>query len=215
MPVTLIKTNWNAGNLEFQDSSRNVILTFDSANRKVTIPSGSKLDLSGATGTLLFAAGEIVAVDLATDAVETVKIKDLNVTEAKLALASLTGLVAAVVADANVIGGLPVIHRITVASGANADVDVAFTHKTRVIRAWSVLSGAGTTGSTLQVKNVTTAITEAIDLASVSDKVLTDFAEIDNAQHEIAASANLRVTSASTSADFPGAEVYVMGLRVA
>ena len=215
MPVTLIKTKWNAGNLEFLDNSGNVILTWDSANRKITIPSGSKIDVSAATGLILLAAGEIVAADLATDSVETLKIKALAVTEAKLALASLTGLVVAVAADANVIGAVPLIHRVLLASGADADVDVLLTHKTRIIRAWCILKGAGTTGSIITIKNVTTAITEALDLAAVGDKDETPFATYDDAQHEIAAAANLRVSYASTSADFPGAEVYVEGLRVA
>ncbi len=215
MPVTLIKTKWNAGNLEILDNSGNVIATLDSANRKVTIPSGSKFDLSAATGLLVLAAGEIVATDLATDSVETAKIKALAVTEAKLALASLTGLVAAVVADGNVIGGIKLTHRVLLASGANADVDVTLTHKSRVIHAWLVMKGAGTTGSIVTVKNVTTAITEAIDVAAASDKDERPFLSIDDAQHEIAAAANLRVSFASTGGDFPGAEVYVDVLRVA
>jgi hypothetical protein len=44
MPVTLIKTAWNAGNLDFQDSSGSIIATFDSANRKLNLPSGSTLE---------------------------------------------------------------------------------------------------------------------------------------------------------------------------
>jgi hypothetical protein len=102
-----------------------------------------------------------------------------------------------------------------VPSGANGNVDVALTHKTRVTKAWFVMKGAGTAGCTLQVQNVTTAITEAFDCAASVDKAVNNFATIDDAQHEIAAGANLRVVKASTGGNFPGAELYVEGLRVA
>ena len=135
-------------------------------------------------------------------------------TEAKITPASLTGLVAKVIADANVIGALPLIHRKTMASGADANVDIALTYKSRVIRAWFVMKGAGTTGCTLQLKNVTTAITEAYNCASSSDKDLCAWASIDDAQQEITAGTNLRISSHSTGGDFPGAEVYVEVVRV-
>ena len=51
---------------------------------KITVESGGSIDASAATGGIVFAAGEIVAADLATDAVETAKIKALAVTQAKL-----------------------------------------------------------------------------------------------------------------------------------
>lgn len=40
---------WSSGNLITKDSSGNIIYTEDAANRKVTFPSGSTLDLSAAT----------------------------------------------------------------------------------------------------------------------------------------------------------------------
>jgi len=157
----------------------------------------------------------VTAAKLAADAAETAKIKDLNVTEAKLALASLTGLIAALVVDANVIGGLMVVHRIALASGADADVDVALTHKTRIIDAVFTLKGAGTTGSIITVKNVTTAMSDVIDVAAGGNNGVFRPSTMDDAQIEIAAAANLRVSYASTSADFPGAEGYIIGMRVA
>lgn len=129
--------------------------------------------------------------------------------------ATMTGTDAATVANVNVIGGVPLVHRILLASGANADVDVALTHKSRFIGVKVVLKGAGTAGSVVTVKNVTTAITNAIDVSGGADKAVFNEGTIDDAQHEIAAAANLRVTYASTGGDFPGAEVYVTVLRVA
>ncbi len=129
--------------------------------------------------------------------------------------ANTTGADVAVVADVNVVGGLLVAHRILLASGADADVDVLLTHKTRVVDVVIVLKGAGTTGADVQVQNVTTAITDLIDVSSGSDEDVFRPASIDDAQQEIAAAANLRVAYSSTGADFPGAEVTVIGYRVA
>lgn len=140
-------------------------------------------------------AGSIGAVEIANDA--------------------LTGAHAAEVADANVVGGLLVMHRILLASGADANVDVALTEKTRIVDVLVVLKGAGTTGSDVQVQNVTTAITDLIDVSAGADKAAFRPGTIDDAQQEIAAAANLRVAYSSTSADFPGAEVYVTGMKVA
>ena len=50
----------------------------------IEIESGGVVDGSAATGSITFAAGEIAAADLATDAVETAKIKAAAVTQAKL-----------------------------------------------------------------------------------------------------------------------------------
>jgi hypothetical protein len=193
MPATKVKTRWTSGNLEWLDASGNIIATWDGTNRKLTFPSGSALDLSAATGILSLAAGEIAAADLA-DAI-------------------LTGQKAAVVANANVIGGIPVVHQIDITAGALGNTDVTLTYKTRIIDAWLVLRGAGVASTTLQVKNGTNAITDAM-AASGADQALVRAASIDDAYHEIAAGGTLRVTSA-TGATQPDATVYVIGYRVA
>ena len=135
-------------------------------------------------------------------------------TEAKLDPASLTGTAAKVVANANVIGGLEVIHRIDIIAGALGNTDVVLTHKTRVTDVWLVLRGGGVSTTTLQVKNGTTnAITEAM-AASGSDKEVVRCATLDDAYWEIAGGGTLRVTSA-TGASQPDATVFVRGIRVA
>ena len=215
MPVTNIKTKWNAGNLEFQNSSGNVIAIWDSANRKLTVPSGAKLDLSEATGILLLAAGEIVAADLATNAVTTTKINALAVTAAKIAAGILDGAKQANVADANAIGGIPVLHRIDIADGASADTDVTLTHKTRILDAWLVkTAGAGGASDTITVKNGADAITDAMDI-NVADKIMVRAGEIDDAKHEIAAAGTLRIAMNKSSGNNTACTVYVLGLRVA
>jgi hypothetical protein len=67
------------------------------------------------------------------------ELADLGVTQAKLAVgaagAGLTGLVAKFVADVNVIGGIPVVHRIAIAD-AVADTTLVLTHKTQILDIW-------------------------------------------------------------------------------
>jgi len=125
---------------------------------------------------------------------------------------ALTGTKVGTVADANVVGGIPVLHRINIAAGALGNTDVVLTHKTRVIDAWLVLKGAGVSTTTLQVKNGTSAITNAM-AASGSDQALVRAASLDDAAWEIAAGGTLRVTSA-TGATQPDADVFVLGIRV-
>lgn len=116
------------------------------------------------------------------------------------------------VADANTVAGIPVLHRINVAAGANGDTDVVLKNKTRVIDAWVVLTGAGVTSAVLTVKNGANAITDGI-AASGADTTIDRAATIDDAQHEIAAGGTLRVTG-SGGATQPAATVYVLGVRV-
>jgi len=143
--------------------------------------------------------------DIADDAVTLAKVKD----------ASLDGTIAKEVADDNAIGGMVVVHRIELASGADADHDVTLTHKERVLDAWVALKGAGTAGSIVTFKNGANAISDAIDVSGGGDKDVFRIGEIDDAQHEIAAGGTLRVSTASTGGDFPGAEAYVLAIRVA
>lgn len=138
---------------------------------------------------------------------------DVPVVDGGLNTNSLNGTQAAVVADDNVIGGIPLLHRIDIAAGALADTDVVLTHKTRVIDAWVVLRGAGVANTTLKVQNGATTITDAMDVSG-SDKALIRAATIDDAQHEIAAGGTLRVKT-ETGATQPAATVYVLGVRVA
>jgi len=137
------------------------------------------------------------------------------VDEAMVAPNALTSTVAANVADANVIAGLPVLYRINTAGGATANTDVVLTYKTRIIDAWVVNNAAGTGSDTITVVNGTTAISDAIDISG-GDKTLARMGEIDDAQHEIAASGTLRITETDGGgADAPATTVYVLGIRVA
>jgi hypothetical protein len=115
----------------------------------------------------------------------------------------------ATVANVNIVGGIPILYRIT-ATALTGDVDVVLTYKSRVLDVWCVGTAAGGAGDTITVKNGSTAITNAIDM-NVSDKVLVRAGTIDDAQHEIDAAGTLKISGASGVT----CEVYVLAIRVA
>jgi len=160
-------------------------------------------------------AGSIGPTELAANAVETAKIAAVAVTQAKIEVgaagAGLSGLVAKFVAANNVIGGIPVIHWIQVAAGANGNTDVTLTHKTKFLYA-IVLPQTSVASATLQIKNVANAITDAM-IAAVIDVPAVP-ALIDSTYADIAAGTVLRVTGAG-GATQPDAIVIVIGIRVA
>lgn len=167
--------------------------------------------IADAAGTVSLAVGRVIAgfattIGTAADKLLMVEFAAATVTAANGADVGLTG-------NANVIGGIPVLHRVDLASGVNADTDVVLTHKTRVIDAWLVLRAAGVAACVFTVKNGATAVTDGM-AASGADKALVRAASIDDAQHEIAAGGILRVTG-SGGVSQPLATMYVLGLRVA
>lgn len=157
--------------------------------------------------------GDSMGVAMAVSATDIVVIRTSPIVLNAVADGALTGTKVGTVADANVVGGIPVLHRINIAAGALGNTDVVLTHKTRVVDAWLVLKGAGVSTTTLQVKNGTSAITDAM-AASGSDKAVVRCTQLDDAAWEIAAGGTLRVTSA-TGATQPDADVFVLGIRVA
>lgn len=118
------------------------------------------------------------------------------------------------VANANPVGGVPVVHRIDVPDGATGDIDVVLTHKTRVIDAHVVKTVAnGGAVNTVQVKNGANPITDAMSI-NINDQAIARAASIDDAQHEIAAGGTLRVTRTKAGGN-AACIVYVRGIRVA
>jgi hypothetical protein len=160
-------------------------------------------------------AGTITVTELANDAVETAKIKNVNVTEAKLAVgaagAGLTGLITKFIAAGNVVGGIPVIHWIHVTAGANGNTDITLTHKTKVVYA-VFLPSTTVAASTYQLKNVADAITDAVAVATAGTLGLPT--TWDATKTDIAAGTVLRVTGAG-GVTMPAGDVYVLGFRVA
>lgn len=135
-----------------------------------------------------------------------------TIAEAHLVAASLSGVIAKVVANANAIGGLPVLHRIDVPD-ATGDTDVTLTHKTRVIDAWGLNTGiaAHATTDTWQVKNGANAISDAV-AKTATVNAIKRIATIDPARAEIAAAGVLRISAVKTTN--AAVTVYVLGIRV-
>jgi hypothetical protein len=132
-----------------------------------------------------------------------------------LAAAGQSGIVLPTVADKNTSGQLLETHRITVADGATADIDVVVDHKIRVIDVVVIKTvAAGGAGDAITVKNGATAITDAIDI-NAADKTVKRAGTIDDAQYEIAAGGTLRVTRTKASANNVACEVVVYALKVA
>lgn len=179
---------------------------------KQVVESGGEIELkSGAALTGL--AGAVVDLSAAT-----VNLPAGQTVQADIEAASLDGTIAKVVANVNIIGGLLVLYRITVADAASGATNVTLTHKTRVIDVWCVKTGGAghATEDTIVVGNAGTAITDAIALGA-ADKAIKRAATIDDAAHEIAAAGSLRVTwvKGAGGGNNPACEVYVLGIRVA
>ena len=115
------------------------------------------------------------------------------------------------IADAAVNPGAPCLFPIPLAAGTNGATNVVLTHKTRVIDAWVVLTGAGVASETLQVGNGANAITDAMAASGVVNTI-SRAAQINSTYQDIAAGGQLRVTSAG-GASQPAAIVYVLGIR--
>jgi len=160
-------------------------------------------------------AGTIGPTELAANAVETAKIADVNVTQAKIEVgaagAGLTGLVAKFIASGNVIGGIPVLHHILVVAGANGNTDITLTHKTRIVAAW-VHPRTSVTSAAVTLKNVANTLSDAI-VGAVAGAV-TQAASLAIAYDTIAAGTVLRATFAG-GATQPDCDIYVLGFRVA
>lgn len=138
-----------------------------------------------------------------------------SITEAKLVPNSMTGTIAADVADASVIGGIPLLFRINTVGGVTASVDVTVTDKIRVIDAWVINNAIGTASDTIIISNTATPITDAIDISG-ADTTIARAGIINDTNHEIPASGILRVTETDGGgSDSPATTVYITAIRVA
>lgn len=201
------------GSIFVGDASAKATALDASTDTQILVGNGTTITSVAVSGDATLTNAGVLTI--ASDAVKTANILDSNVTEAKIAPNTLTGLVAGNVANANVIGGLPVLFRINTDGGATANTDVTVTHKIRVIDVWVVNNAAGTASDTIQVLNTAAAITDAIDISG-ADTTLARAGIINDANHEIAAAGTLRVTETDGGGtDSPPVTVYVLAVRVA
>ncbi len=152
-------------------------------------------------------SGDITISDTGVAAIGAAK-----VTQAMIATNALDGTVAKNLAAANIIGGLPVLHKIAIANAASSNVEVVLTHKTVVIDAWIIPLATGDAGNNFTVGNGASAITNA--MVGNVDTTIARCTTIDDANQTIAAGGSLRVTwvrNAGSSA----CDVYVLGYRSA
>lgn len=157
-------------------------------------------------GALSLAALSVDTAELAADAVETAKIADNNVTSPKLAN----------YADEAVAPGVPVLHVFNMVGGATATRTIATSIKIKVIDAWAVANGLGTTSDTVQVKNnAGSAITDALDM-DVADTTLVRAGQINDANDEVDAGDNLQCTvTDGGGSDVPPIDVFVLCVPIA
>lgn len=181
----------------------------DAIDGRVALANG-KIDIGDANGVAqeVTLSGDITTTNAGVTAIGAGK-----VTQAMDVAASRDGTIVAVNANANVIGSIPVVHRVTIAD-ASADTDVVLTHKSRVLRFEFLNTGIGAHASadTVQLKNVATAITDAVAKTATVNKLVAA-TTYDPAQVEIAAGAIMRITAVK-STNVAGI-AYVTVLRVA
>lgn len=154
-----------------------------------------------------------------TGSISTAELADLAVTEPKVALASLTGLIAKIIADDNLIGGLPLLHRLDIVDAASGNREITLTHKTRIIDVWVVKTGADghATEDLITIGAGANAITDDMAIGLLNDTGITRAGLINDANAEIAAAGALRVTwvKGAGGGNNVACTVYVLGIRVA
>ncbi len=135
--------------------------------------------------------------------------------ELKIALASLTGNVVALNATENVIGSIPVYHRLTIPNvGAPTDYSILLAHKTLITNWWIQNTGAGAhnTDDTINLKNVAASLSGAVPKTNVVNGLIRP-ATLDSTACLVTAGTNLTVTA--TKSTNIACIVHVLGVRSA
>lgn len=123
----------------------------------------------------------------------------------------VSGASVAAFAPASTTAGIPVLYSVTTPGGATATTSIVVAQKITVIDAWIVNQAAGGASDTLQIKNGSTALTDAMD-ANKSANVITRAATIDPAQRVINAGGTLAFTETDgAGSNSPAISCYVLG----
>lgn len=136
-------------------------------------------------------------------------------TEAKIALASLSGTVVKVNAAENVVGSIPVYHRMVIPDvGAPTDYSLVLTHKTLVTDWWIQNTGIGAhnTDDTINLKNVAASLSGAVPKTNVVNGLIRP-ATLVSADCLVTAGNALVVTATKTTNI--ACVVHILGVRSA
>lgn len=167
----------------------------------------SALDAKGSAKILVGDATDLVSVAVSGDAT-------IATTGAVTLGQVVTGAKVGNVANANVIGGVPVVFRANLAD-STSDVDIVSTHKVHITGATVIARGTnGVNANTVQVKNTANALSDAIALSGKVSGDLVQAASLVVAQQEIAAGGTIRISSTKAGGDCT-ATIYIYGFRVA
>lgn len=183
----------------------------DIQDGSVTTPKLAALAVTNAKLALL----SVATGNIQGDAVTAAQIQDNTIIQAKLAASSYDATIARNSVDGNTEGDLLQIFRVDTTGGASANYDVLMAHKVRVIDMWVILRGSGTVSDTVTLQNVTTDITNSLDV-NATDEGIVRAGFVSDTQWEIAASTNLRVAQVDGGgSDSPALTVFILALRVA
>lgn len=136
-----------------------------------------------------------------------------------LAAGSLVGTNVANVANGNLVGGIPVLHRFDVADAATGDTDYVITQKEFIVNVWLLKTANASSADANSIQLQTgagTAITDAISLNNVPDTTIVRAGTIDDATALIAAGGTLRIHRVRAVAGGQiGCTVFVLAYRSA
>jgi hypothetical protein len=150
---------------------------------------------------------------VATDVAECRVMEPNRIGTNQLPTNTFTGAQVGNVASGNVIGGIPVVHILTIPDSASGDTDIVLTHKTLVLAAAVRLTATGDVGNTYQLKNGSNAISTALS-PGATDNTFAWFTRIDEQFQTIAAGGTLRVSHVRNGGS-SAATVMVIGVREA
>lgn len=177
------------------------------------VASHSSGSVSGSISSAEIASGAVTNAKMAANSVDSDQYVDGSIDNVHVAEDQLTGGKVANVADDNATPGIPVVHVVAVAGGADANEDITIDDKLEVYDAVVRLDGGGTTGSQVTIQNGADAISNAIDVSGGSDTDVFRPGQLDDDHTAIAAGGTLRVAVASSGANFPPATVFIHGVK--
>lgn len=212
-PIVIAKTGSQSSDITL---ATNQILVGDANSKAAAVAMSGDVAIVAA-GTTTIQDNAITTNKINAEAVTQAKIADNAINLAKVATYTMDGSIAKNVGAADANSGLALIYRVDLPGGASGGIDLAIGPKTRVVDAWCVLQGAGTTSDTVRLINGTGSnyITNAMDISG-SDQSIVRASTIDDAYWDVAAAGTLRVFETDGGgSDSPACTVFISVIQVA